>query len=161
MSGAGDGSRITDVDKGYKALVARVFDVGRPVVQAGIFEADGAQPHEGTPKATVADVATWHEFGLGVPERSFLRGYFDENRGRLLEMLRVEAKLVIAGKLSKEEALERFALKVQSEIQSRISVGGFGAYPENALSTIAKKGSSTPLVDTGQLRSSITTRVDQ
>ena len=53
-------------------------------------------------------------------------------------------------------ALQRIGLWAQSEIQQRISDG---IPPQNAPYTINKKGSSTPLVDTGQLRSSISFKV--
>lgn len=49
----------------------------------GIHEADGAQAKIndfGDPEdETLAQVMAQHEFGLGVPERSFLRSYFDQN----------------------------------------------------------------------------------
>lgn len=52
--------------------------------------------------------------------------------------------------------LERVGLWAQGSIQQRISDG---IPPPNAESTIRRKGSSTPLIDTGQLRTSIKYRV--
>lgn len=150
------GSR--DIDQGYKELVRRVFDLKSPKVAVGIFEADGAQEHDGERGTTVLDVAVWNEFGTDtIPERSFLRGWFDENIDRAREAMRRLMVQVVEGKITKSRALDLFGLWVQAEIQKRIAQG---IPPPNAPSTIENKGSSKPLIDTGQLRSSITYGVD-
>lgn len=145
---------VRDEDRGYKALVETVFKFGKPVVHVGILEADGGEDHGGM---TVAEVAAIHEFGLGVPERSFLRAWFDENEDRAREAIRRLLVSVIAGKRTKEQALELFGQWAQGEIQARIAAG---IPPGLAESTIAKKGSSVPLIDTGQLRSAISYMID-
>lgn len=127
------------------------------IVQVGVFAAGkGGDTKKGSPKLTVLEVAIFNEFGLGVPERSFIRGYVDANQARIKEMCRVLSLGVLAGKYDVDHALELLGLKIQGEIQKNISEG---VPPPNAPSTIKKKGSSTPLVDTGQLRSSVTYRV--
>lgn len=146
-----------DTDNGYKALVERIYGLKKPKVAVGIFEADGGQPHGD--EVTVADVAAWNEFGTEtIPERSFLRAWFDENIDRAREALHRLMLRVVEGKLTKEQALEQFGLWVQGEIQKRIAQG---ISPPNAQSTINAKGSSKPLIDTGQLRSSVTFGVDR
>ena len=146
---------IKDVDRGYRALVDRIFTLGNPTVSVGVFEADGAQTYDDG--ITIAAVAAIHEFGLGVPERSFLRGWFDENLERAHEAMSRLLLSVVAGKRTKEQALELFGLWVQGEVQKRIASG---ISPELSAATIKRKGSSTPLIDTGQLRSSITYQID-
>ena len=59
---------------------------------------------------------------------------------------------VIAGELTEDAALEQFGAWSKGEIQARIARG---VPPPNAASTVKRKGSSTPLIDTGILRSSI------
>ncbi len=153
------GVKITDADKGYRELVKRVYGVGQPVISVGILAKDGAQPKEGDDDLTLLQVAIWNEFGTdNIPARSFIRSWFDENRDRVREMLRRTMELVVAGRLTKEQALERVAQKCVGEIQARISAG---IAPPNAESTIAKKGSSTPLIDTGQLRSSVSYEITE
>ncbi len=146
-------SGVTDTDKGYKALVDRVGSMGKMSVSVGILEGPGAAPHGDT---TVLDVATINEFGLGVPERSFLRGWYDENQQRAAEAMQRLLLSVVQGQRTKEQALNLFGLWVQGEIQKRIAAG---IAPANAESTVAKKGSSTPLIDVGQLRSAMTFEV--
>lgn len=147
---------VRDVDKGWNALVKRVFDMQRPRVAVGIFEADGQKP--AGDGMTLIEVAVINEFGGGnVPERSFLRAWFDENIDVARETLAKLLQAVVAGRLTKEQALDQFGLSLQAQVQARIARG---VPPPNAPSTIAKKSSSKPLVYKGQLRSSITIAVD-
>lgn len=140
---------VRDQDLGYDALVKRIFITGSPKISVGIHEADGAVEHDGL---TVVALAAIHEFGLGVPERSFIRAWFDENQDRAKEALRRLLVSVIEGKRQPDQAVELFAQWAVGELQARIARG---IAPGLAESTIAAKGSSVPLIDTGQLRSSI------
>lgn len=146
---------MKDVDYGYADLVNRIFTLGAPKVSVGIFETDGSKMY--VDGATVLDVATFHEFGLGVPERSFLRGWFDENIDRSVEALRRLLVSVIEGKRTKEQALELFGVWLQGEIQQRIAAG---ISPAITFETAHRKGSTVALIDTGQLRSSVTFKIE-
>lgn len=153
--------KVRDVDHGYAALVRRVFDLAKPRIEVGILGAEATaakKGHDGQDEpVTLLDVATWMEFGTDdIPERSFLRAYFDEHEAEIHARLGRLTKQVVMGKLTKAQALEQIGLYVVGEIQKRIAAG---IEPENAASTIARKGSSTPLVDTGQLRQGISYRV--
>lgn len=151
------GGKVRDVDQGYRALIDRVFAAGKPKVMVGIFEADGAR--EVAPGTALIDIAVWNEFGTDtIPARSFIRAWFDEN----IEVCRENLVKLVQGALIRGEtdmttALERFGLWMQGQIQVRIARG---IPPENAPATVAKKGSSKPLIDTGQLRSSVTFAID-
>lgn len=145
-------TQFRDVDKGFRALQKRVFGLLNPSVSVGVTAKSGAQKTDGG--MTVLDVANIHEFGLGtVPERSFLRAYIDENQGRIQKMLVVLLESVVAGKRSPQQALDILGAKMVGEIQARISAG---ISPPLTPETIARKGSDVPLIDTGQLRASIT-----
>jgi hypothetical protein len=147
---------IKDTDKGYKKTLNNAADMKKAGVDVGIFASDGAEAKKGSPDLTLIEVAVFNEFGLGVPERSFIRGYVDEKENETKELVRKLAERILAGKMTKDQALDLLGLKVQGGMQKRIADG---IEPANAPSTIARKGSSTPLIDTGQLRSSITYKV--
>lgn len=120
-------------------------------VTVGIHGTDGAKVHEG--EITVADVGAFHEFGTStIPARSFIRGWFDESVAANRGLLASQMRLVMAGKLTLETALERVALKMEASVRNRIRAH---IPPPLAQSTIDRKGSSTPLISTGQLVSSI------
>lgn len=96
---------------------------------------------------TVYDVALKNEYGLGVPKRSFIRDTVSQNKIKILDKLSL---LIVQRGL--QDALELTGLDVVGMIKQRISDG---IKPENSPVTVAIKGSSKPLVNTGQLVSSI------
>lgn len=152
------GGHVDDKDHGFKKLRERIAKQGRVSVTVGIHEAEGSKPHEGQGGLTVEDVGVFHEYGtVTIPQRSFLRGWADENETANKERLQKIAQAVLKGAIpSAEIGLERFGLYAVGSIQRRISDG---IEPPLAASTIKRKGSSVPLIDTGQLRSSITHRI--
>lgn len=144
------GFKITDVDKGYKKRVAELTTKGQPYVKVGVFGANADKSYDdGT---TVGDVATFHEFGLGVPERSFIRSWADENQDKVKAFIKEQK----AKGTSDDQTLERVGLLAVGGIQEKIASN---IPPPLAASTIARKGSSTALIDTGQLRASISYEV--
>ena len=60
------------------------------------------------------------------------------------------------GKFSTNTAMKVMGMKVQADVQQAITVL---SSPANAPSTIAKKGSSNPLIDTGHMRQSVSHRL--
>ena len=158
---------VTVRDNGARALVARMTDTryaGTPgqrlAVDVGVIGERAAAPkegHEGTTQPiTVAMVAEWAELGLGQPRRSWLRDWVVEHETEIQERIRIESRKVIAGTQPLDVGLARIGVWMVGSIQARIAAG---IEPPNAQSTIDRKGSSKPLIDTGQLRSSITSRV--
>lgn len=145
---------VKDTDKGFKKLVKSAKDTGKRIVTVGVH-ADAGQSADG--KASIQEIATIHEFGLGVPQRSFIGAWADENEAKNQARIKKLALAVKNGKITEEQALDQFGLLAVGEIQQRIADG---IPPENAPSTVARKGSSTPLIDTGSLRSSIRHKVE-
>lgn len=127
------------------------FLEARGVITTGVHGDEGEQLHD-SEGVSIADVASFAEFGLGQPQRSWLRAWFDENSHRLEAMLAKQLQAAMTAGESFEWAMERTALWMQADIQRRIRNR---ISPPNAASTIARKGSSTPLIDTGVFRSAI------
>lgn len=149
--------KVTDKDLGYAALVRRVYALDSPKVSIGIHEQEGAEEHEEA-GMTVASLGAIHEFGLGnVPERSFIRAWFDENQDRAKEALRRLMVSVVEGKRQPQQALELFAQWALGEMQKRMAEGIPPALQPETLrkKTRAGKTGEKPLIDTGQLRSSL------
>jgi hypothetical protein len=151
--------KVRDTDKGYKALIARIRDArSLKTVTVGVHDAEGSAPHGD--EVTNLDVAAFAEFGtVTEPPRSFLRAWADEREAELRERMRKIGEAIYKGKLASVAiGLDRFGLLAVADIQGRIVDG---IPPELAQSTIDRKGSSTPLIDTGQLKSSIVHRVSE
>ncbi len=145
---------VSDKDNGYADLVKRVIGLRPVTIRTGILEADGAQPHgEAGDEVTLIEIACFNEFGTAtIPERSFIRAWFDEAEADLRAKLTMLMQSVVRGERTRQQVLDTMGAYCVGEIQKRIAEG---IAPENAPSTIAQKHSSKPLVDTGQLRSSI------
>ena len=142
-------------DRGANALLRAARGLAkRGAVDVGVLGADAEK--EESEGVTVGMVAEWAEYGLGQPMRSWLRAWIEENQREIDARIKTEAADVLRGKRSQEQALERLGVWAVGEIRKRIAAG---IAPENAPSTIAQKGSSTPLIDKGQFRSSIASRV--
>lgn len=110
-------------------------------------------------KLTNADIGAIHEFGSGrIPQRSFLQypletylgKWIRANKDRYYEQL-------------KKGDLRKFyvamGLEAEKIVDEAFSTSGYGTWAPNAPMTISKKGSSMPLIDTGQLRRSISSKV--
>lgn len=129
---------------------------GQRGVDVGVIGSDASAMHNDA-DLTMAAIAEIHEFGLGQQlRRSWLRDWITENESEIERRLRALNTKVLKGRLTVDVALARFGLWAQGSIQLRIAAG---IEPENAQSTIDAKGSSTPLIDSGQFRSSITSQV--
>jgi hypothetical protein len=148
---------VIDRDLGFRALRRRVAATARERVTVGVHEDVGGEDHgEGI---TIAEIAAFHEFGTAsIPERSFIRAGIDENRDRIRDLQRRLAKLVIANRtrMPPRRALELLGAKIATLIRERIRAS---IDPPLADSTVDRKGSSTPLIDTGQLIQSIAFKV--
>jgi phage gpG-like protein len=152
-------SKITDTDRGLNAVAARL--VGKHRVRVGILaDAPKASDQPGA-HASLLEVAAIHEFGApqaGIPQRSFVRATVDNKRSEIEAAQATLAKQIVEGKIDGETAMERLGAKVEGLMKGAISAG---IAPPNAPSTIARKGSSKPLVDTGQLKSAITYQTEE
>lgn len=159
------GYKIQVRDKGLKDLIQRVHRGGKAVVSVGILAKDGAEPHE-VPEGstaqptTVIEVAEAMEFGTSnAPARPFVRNYADLHGAEVIPIVRDLLRAVIKSKLDPRQAYNQLGLHLQGGLQQFVADEGEGTYSGNAASTIAKKGSSVPLIDTGQLRQAISYKV--
>jgi hypothetical protein len=154
----GSGGSVKVTDKGANALLKRMHDARAPrAVTVGVHAEEGAAPHGET---TLLDVAAFHEFGTeDVPRRSFVADWADENEQKNVTRLSEIGAAIVSGKVpSVEVGLARFGVLAVADVQRRMVAG---IAPPLAEATIEQKGSSTPLVDTGQLKSAITFRVEK
>ena len=150
-------SRFSSKDNGANAMIANVLRAHLKSTELRVEILDkGDDKAEGSDDLTVADVAMFNEFGLGVPERSFIRAWYDEQLEENKAKFRKLQAAVLRDELTQEQAFKQLGLVFVGDIQRRISNG---IPPANAESTIARKGSSTPLINTGQLRSAVASEV--
>lgn len=87
-----------------------------------------------------------------MPSRPFMRKSIDNNKDAMADYMRELAAGVMDGSVTAQNALKEIGLKQKDFMQLEIDNGNFAP---NAASTIRKKGSSHPLVDSGTMRVSI------
>ena len=148
---------ITDRDNGARALLARLEAQRDARVRVGVLDDVAKRTEAGEGPLSLLEVATVHEFGAGdIPQRSFIRATVDLREAEIHQLQRGLSVQILRGDVTQEVALERLGAKVAAMCQNRISQG---IEPPNTPETIERKGSSKPLVDTGQLKAAITFRV--
>lgn len=113
---------------------------------------------------TNAEIGAKHEFGSlseGIPRRSFLNDPLVEKRK---DFVKAEAK-IIADNLAEKNGIKKIfrkaGAKAEEIIQQAFATGGFGKWAPLSEKTIDQKGSSSILIDTAQLRKSISSEVEE
>lgn len=101
---------------------------------------------------SLAEVAAYNELGTSdMPARPFMKQSFEKHEKELQAACDRVNQAIIGGS-SAEQALDSLGVTVKGIIQEEIVEGGF---EPNAPSTIRKKGSERPLIDTGHMRQSV------
>ena len=166
---------ISDMDRGFKEVKRQLAAANvKPYVKIGVQGKEAEERKEArTPEGGIAptgmsvvDIATIHEFGYGNnPARSFLRDTVDDKRRQYMRIAEILSGEVIDGKRDALSALNLLGEKIKADVVQRISDG---IPPPLKPETIARKNevvggglASTPLIDTGQLRQSITYAVER
>jgi hypothetical protein len=146
-------------DRKWRELKRQIPQIAGSEVTAGV-QADAGASQDGTP---IAAYAAYNEFGTAggasgggwggpVPARAFLSGAFDDNRDKWGRAADVAISQALAGERPFAAGLGVLGTLAQQDIQAKI---GSGDFAPNSPLTVALKGSSTPLIDTGALRQSI------
>jgi hypothetical protein len=126
----------------------------RPHVAVGVLGKEGAEIYEDD-TATTVDVATFNEFGTDtIPARSFIRATYERDQARFLAILRRYKLQLVRDKITTNSVLTMVGQFAQKQIQATITAGGIPFKPNSPV-TVERKGSSAPLIDSGQLRQSI------
>jgi hypothetical protein len=144
-----------------KMRLVMARDASGRFLRGRYVQAPPKPPGEKGGKLSLVEIAAIHEFGApdaGIPQRSWCRGTVDEKVQAIRSMQAALARQVIQGKITGRIAMERLGAYIVGLMQARIARG---IEPPLKPATIAaKKGKETPLIRTGQLRSSITYAVE-
>lgn len=139
--------RVTGIERAVRDIKKAMdaYRGGKIYATIGVHK-DAPAEKDGT---STAMVAASNHFGTDkIPARPFLDKGVERERATIAKEV---ARMLAAGKRP-EQAIERAALLavrgVQKQIDDTLS-------PPNSPRTIARKGSSHPLIDTGNMRQSI------
>jgi hypothetical protein len=162
-------TKTIEIDHGWKAIKDRVHRLGDTgaICRIGVQGERGAANHQKS-RLSVAQIADVQEYGrriwqrkrqrwVIIPARSFMGKTVDIFADAIAKREAAFAYGVLIGKFDLRTALEAFGSYVVGLIQQRIADR---ILPKNSDYTIAKKGSDVPLIDSGQLRGSITYKIE-
>lgn len=141
-------------DSGWSREIKQLLE--RVTVTVGIHEQDASRKiDDGLSNAVLG---FWHEYGTSrAPQRSFLRSTYDRKEDEYRRFFK--AAMARAARRGKRiRALDLVGMKIAADVKETIRAH---IPPPNAPETIAKKGSSTPLIDSGELLNSIDYQVSE
>ncbi|ENW78661.1 hypothetical protein F909_03623 [Acinetobacter sp. ANC 3929] len=130
--------------------------------EVGVF---GGKPHitdlkqGGKRSIDMPDLAAIHEYGApgrNIPERSFFRASLQLNQSKYGQYLMGQIKPMLLGKSTMAATWQFLGQEAQADVQTYMINGKFVPLKPK---TIKRKGSSKPLIDTGQLRQRVSYRV--
>lgn len=143
-------------DSVWQKLRAKMRGLENAHVRVGIF---GTEAHDG--HFLMVELAAVHEFGssrAGIPERSFIRRTFKEQEHAAATVIARVAKAIVTDKITVEHGLDILGTWGADQVKRTVTQGT-GVPPPLAQSTIDRKGSTRPLVDTGRLINAVTHKV--
>ena len=123
-----------------------------------ITSLDGTVVSAGVMDSKNATKAAINEYGTSkMPQRPFMRTA-TSRYGKSWGSKSAKAVQSVMKGMPISQVTELIGMQMKSDISSTLTNG---PWTPNAPSTIAKKGSSRPLIDTGELRASITYKVEK
>lgn len=146
VSVKGAGKAAADIRKALSELITDDF------VTVGIHEDENARPEKGINNATLG--AIQHFGNDRIAARPWLDVGVEQSNQEYLQLI----KDGIEDGLDIDTILNQLGLTAQASVQQYIVDL---RTPPNAPSTVTAKGSSNPLIDTGELRQSVTYKITQ
>lgn len=104
----------------------------------------------------IVEVGRKHEFGIGVPRRSFLRMPFIVEQKTIDKAIATSWKKITEGKSQTIKEFGILGIVGQNISKDAFATGGFGKWEKLKPATEKTKGSTEILLDTGKLVQSIT-----
>lgn len=137
----------------FESSIESNFDLDDMI--ARLEAIDGRKAEAGVFGGFASKKALWNEYGTsrGIPARPFLRNTQYENERKWASEVGGNVLKVFTGNLSTTALMSELGSKMASDIQKTIRAGNFAPL---ASSTISRKGSSQPLIDTGNMIGAVT-----
>ena len=143
-------TKLTDM--GIDKVLENVIELGGKQVKVGIQAGSGS--HDGV---DILDIAIYNHFGTrNIPSRPFVSDCFDKNQGQISEAKKRIVYRVMEG-MPASTGLAQLGQWYQDVLKGHIRNGG---WTPNAPATVKRKGSSRPLIDTGQLVNSVRWKIE-
>jgi hypothetical protein len=159
-------AEVEVIDLGLDAIIRETRRYVNSYVKVG-FPTGGTASDEGSESFDeVVQIAAVHEFGapsVNIPERSFLRSAFDEDKRRIDSLLADGYLDTLAGKSNARQALGKIGEWFAARVKRKITAIKSPPLAPRTAAAKARKGKGSgvpnPLIETGQMRASVQTKV--
>ena len=167
-------ARVEDIDHGWADIQKNVKKLGKAHTKVGYFGGGTDPSKDIAARAAVMEYGArirvtpkmkgYFLFNFGValkkkiieiPKRPFFRTAFEKNYKQLGNIAAKEYNDVLEGKSNARQSLSRMGEWMVGRVKHSITNGSWAA---NSSLTVKLKGSSKPLIDSGELRNSVTHR---
>lgn len=147
---------VRQVDHGFDNYYKAVQELNSAVVRVGLFAAVGDKV---LTKGIVNEFGTTKagkNHNITIPERSFIRSTYNKQYKKVGRRFGQVFESFSTRNYNVKGKLKLIGLEQENETKKTITEM---KTPANAPSTVKKKGSSHPLIDTGELRMKISSEV--
>lgn len=155
-------NKVIIKDRGANRIEKDLKKIGQIDLKIGLFGSGGG------PEVNMAARGALHQFGEtgtvkalifgDIPRRPFMSQAFDKGLKSLKKFILIEEKKVIAGSQGVDQFIKRIGEYHKGQIFDIYITGDF---EKNAEITIQLKGSSRPLIDTGDMRRRTDYRIEK
>ena len=146
----------TEHNGGLKGFFDRFREIGKPKVYIGVPASKNGMHEGGINMATLLALHVLGAPSRGIPQRDPLRPPLIANAQRYSDLLAIGLKNALANGTDPKLVYEKIGIVATNDVKDYFITGNFKALSEK---TIKAKGSSKPLISTGELRNSITYQV--
>ena len=146
----------TEHNGGLKGFLERFREIGKPKVYIGVPTSKNGMHEGGINMATLLALHVLGAPSRGIPQRDPLRPPLIANAQRYSDLLALGLKNALANGTDPKLVYEKIGIVATNDVKDYFVTGNFKALSEK---TIKAKGSSKPLIDSEELRGSITYEV--
>ena len=143
---------------GLKGFLERFREIGKPKVYIGVPASKNGMHEGGINMATLLALHVLGAPSRGIPQRDPLRPPLIANAQRYSDLLALGLKNALSDGTDPKLVYEKIGIVATNDVKDYFITGNFKALSEK---TIKAKGSSKPLIDSEELRGSITYEVRQ
>jgi hypothetical protein len=141
---------------GLKALMQRMESANQSVL---VGVPAGATEEDGTSCALVLAVNIFGSPEHNIPARPVLQQGVRNGAAKFVRVNQDSLRRVVRGEMTVEQAVEKLGVLAVGEVKREFVVPD-PAFVPNKPATIARKGSSRPMIASGQTRQSITYQIE-
>jgi hypothetical protein len=145
------GVTVKDTDLGYKNIIKGLKGLKKAYTKVGLFGNTGDASNNMAERAAIMEFGTRNG---NIPERPFMRQTFKREKDNIVKIMSKNYVKFLDSKglMNKANILKKVGQWYTGELKDGITKGTFQSLDP---ATIKAKGSSQPLIDTGDMRRAI------